>query len=292
MPNEVAIHSGIESAAEEGLGVQAMPSIIPIADPSDPRIEPYRDIRERDLVRRDGLFVAEGKVVIEKLLGSNFYAPQSLLVARHRLGSLSGLLDRVPDGVEVYAASQAIFDEVAGFPVHRGLLAIGRRTEKAGSAALLGALPERATVLLLTAIANHDNMGGIFRNAAAFGADLVLVDSDCCDPLYRKAIRVSVGASLLVPWARLDRNEDGVELLAAHGFVCYGLTPVASSGLADFEPGPRTALILGAEGPGMTPSDLQRSEALRIEMVPGFDSLNVATASGIALHHLLARRSR
>ena len=269
-----------------------MPTIVPIADPADPRIEAYRDIRERDLVGRQGLFVAEGKVVLEKLLASTAYRPQSLLIAAHRIDALAPLLGHVPEEVPVFAAEQAVIDAIAGFALHRGILGIGRRVDQPDADALLARLPERATLLLLSAIANHDNMGGIFRNAAAFGADAILLDSDCCDPLYRKAIRVSVGAALLVPFARLARGQDGPALLARHGFDAVALSPSGATVLADLKPGARTAILLGAEGPGLAPDLIARTTSVRIPMAAGFDSLNVATTSGIVLHHLVSAARR
>ena len=267
-----------------------MPTIIPVTDPADPRIDAYRDIRERDLARRDGLFVAEGQVVLSMLLASTSYRPQSLLIAAHRVERLAVLLADVPDGVPIYAADQKVLDGIAGFQIHRGFLAIGRRIDPPSAEVLLRDLPERAIVVVLSAIANHDNMGGIFRNAAAFGAAAVLLDADCCDPLYRKAIRVSVGAALLVPFARIARDEDVIELLTRHGFTAMSLSPAGTMPLAEVRPGPRTAVLLGAEGPGLSPDLMARSKVVRIPMAPGFDSLNVATTSGIVLHHLATAR--
>ena len=146
-------------------------------------------------------------------------------------------------------------------------------------------------MLLLSAIANHDNLGGIFRNAAAFGCKAVLLDSDCCDPLYRKAIRVSVGASLLAPFARLAPGEAPLALLGRHGFSPMALSPNGAVLLSDYRPKRRNAVILGAEGPGLSPDLIGRTASLRIEMAAGFDSLNVATTSGIVLHHLAAARA-
>ena len=262
---------------------------IPIDDPSDPRIAAYRDIRDRDLVGRDGLFVAEGKVVLTMLLASKTYRPLSLLVAEPRLAGLSDVLANVPADVPVFAASQAIMDGIAGFPMHRGILAIGRRLATPSADELLNGLAERAVVVVLSAIANHDNMGGIFRNAAAFGIGAILLDADCCDPLYRKAIRVSVGAALLVPFAKLLREMDPIDLLERHGFEAIALTPSGGERLADFSPGLRTAVLLGAEGPGLAPGLIARTRSVRIPMAPDFDSLNVATTSGIVLHHLASR---
>jgi len=263
-----------------------MPNIIPIADPDDPRIERYRDIRERDLVGRDGLFVAEGKVVLTKLLASRAYRPLSLLLAAHRIEALGPLIADLPDDVPVFAAAQAVLDAIAGFPLHRGILAIGRRIDTPSADDLLARLPARATILLLSGISNHDNIGGIFRNAAAFGTEAILIDPDCCDPLYRKAIRASVGAALLVPFARMSRGDDPVALLDRHGFTPIALTPAGDTLLSDLRPGPRTAVMLGAEGEGLAPDLIARTTSVRIAMASGFDSLNVATTSGIVLHHL------
>ncbi len=260
--------------------------ITPVSDPDDPRIEFYRNVRERDLVGRQGLFVAEGQVVLQKLLGSSRFRPLSLLIAEHRLQSLSKLIAAVPEDVPVFAATQRVLDEIAGFPLHRGILAIGRRVEAPDADSLIDRLPERALVLVLSGIANHDNMGGIFRNAAAFGADAILLDADCCDPLYRKAIRVSVGAALLVPFASIPREDDTIALLERHGFAAIALSPSGRQDLSELLPPPRAAVLLGAEGPGLAPELLARTESVRIKMAPGFDSLNVATTSGIVLHHL------
>lgn len=269
-----------------------MPTIIPIADPADPRVDAYRDIRERDLVGRERLFVAEGKVVLAMLLASRAYQPLSLLIAAHRLDALAPLLVDLPDDIPVFAAERSVLDGIAGFPLHRGILAIGRRINTPSADALLGGLPPRATVLLLSAIANHDNIGGIFRNAAALGADAILLDADCCDPLYRKSIRVSVGAALLVPFARIARDDDIIALLDRHSFTSIALTPVGATTLTELPPAPRSAVLLGAEGPGLAPDLIARSTSVRIPMAPGFDSLNVATTSGIVLHHLAVANAR
>ena len=269
-----------------------MPRIIAVDAIDDPRVEPYRDIRERDLVGRLGRFVAEGRVVIEKAVGSPGCRLESLLIAAHRLDGMADLLAKLDDATPVLAASQAIIDAIAGFPLHRGLLAIGRRIDPPEAGPLLAALPEAATILLLSAIANHDNMGGIFRNAAAFGAKAVLLDSDCCDPLYRKAIRVSVGATLLVPFARIPAGTDALNLLAGHDFQVAALSPRGRVELADMPVARRNAVLLGAEGPGLAAHLLDRATTVRLSMAGDFDSLNVATTSGIVLHQLFAAARR
>ncbi|WP_342666776.1 RNA methyltransferase [Phenylobacterium immobile] len=263
--------------------------IEPVGDPLDPRIEPYAGVRERDLVGRDGAFIAEGRVVLEKLIAAGRHPVRSVLVAEPKAPGLADVLTRLDPAIPVYMASQAVMDALVGFHIHRGVLALGERRETEAPTLLAG-LPDKALVVGLSAVANHDNMGGVFRNAAAFGADAVLLDSDCCDPLYRKAIRVSVGAALTTPFARLPRGVDMVELLSAAGFEAVSLSPRGATQLTEYQPAPRTAVIFGAEGPGLAEAVMARTRTVRIAMSGGFDSLNLATTSGIVLH-ALARRA-
>ena len=260
--------------------------IVRIDDPDDPRLEAYRAVRERDLVGRGGRFVAEGRVVLEKAVAAMPQALESVLVAEHRVDGLAQVLAELPEATPVYAAGQAAMDAVVGFPIHRGILAVGRKPAR-DAAALLAGLPERALVVALAGIANHDNMGGIFRNAAAFGAAAVLLDDTCCDPLYRKAIRVSVGAALTVPFARAgDAGGTMMERLTDAGFEVVALSPRGEVELRDVVTGPRVAALFGAEGPGLPETVMARTRTVRIAMAGGFDSLNVATTCGIVLHNL------
>lgn len=262
---------------------------IRISDSDDPRIAVFRFIRERDLVGREGRFVAEGTVVLRMLAtahatASGFRA-EAILVLENRLGGLAEILARFPAGVPVYVADRAVFNAIAGFDMHRGVLAIGRREEAADSATLIASLPADSLVLAACGISNHDNMGALFRNAAAFGADAVLLDDTCCNPLYRKAIRVSVGAVLSVPFAKGDANTL-LGQLADAGFAIWALSPRGETSIAHIEASPRLALVAGTEGEGLPPSILSRFHTARIPQRPGLDSLNVATASGIALYQM------
>jgi tRNA G18 (ribose-2'-O)-methylase SpoU len=262
-------------------------SITPVDDPTDPRLSPYLRVREQDLVGRRGEFIAEGEVVLRVLLGG--YArcrASSLLLAENRLAHLAPLLESLDAATPIYVANQAVMDAVVGFHIHRGMLAHGARPDDLVADALLANLPTRSLVLALFGIANHDNMGGIFRNAAAFGAGAVLLDPTCCDPLYRKAIRVSVGATLKVPFARLAAGEDLLDLLSRHRFEALALTPGGAEPLSGLEPPERAAILLGAEGPGLPPATIAGARTLAIPMAPGWDSLNVAAASAVVLHHL------
>ena len=262
-------------------------AITPVTDPADPRLAPYVAVRERDLVGRRGEFIAEGEVVLRVLLGADARCrADSLLVAENRLARLAPMLEAAGEALPVYVASQAVMDAVVGFHIHRGMLAHGTQPVEPGADALLAALPPRAVLVALFGIANHDNIGGIFRNVAAFGAEAVLLDGACCDPFYRKAIRVSVGATLKVPFARLAATEDALAVLSRHGFEPLALTPGGLEPLAGLRRPDRAAILLGAEGSGLPPPLLAAARTLAIPMAPGWDSLNVAAASAVVLHHL------
>ncbi|MDC7675951.1 TrmH family RNA methyltransferase [Asticcacaulis machinosus] len=254
--------------------------VIPLNSANDSRLEPYRDVKDRDLTGRQGLFMAEGKVVLERLFASPLCETVSVLTTPARLEGLS-----VSDDVLVYLVEQAVMDQVAGFPIHRGYLALGRYAPPRTLGDIL-ARAGRLRILALSAIANTDNMGGLMRNAAAFGVDAVVLDAACCDPLYRKAIRVSVGGALVVPHYRLNAGESLLDVLSTHNLIAYALSPTGDMVLDQVVPAERSAFLLGAEGPGLSCEILDAAISVQIPMHGGFDSLNVATTSGIVLYHL------
>jgi tRNA G18 (ribose-2'-O)-methylase SpoU len=264
---------------------------IPISDPDDPRIEAYRAVRERDLAGREHRFVAEGEVVLRMLLRQSRFMVESVLLGENRVQGLSEALAALPSETPVYVAGRAVMDAIVGFPIHRGVLAIARRAPLRPVEELLAALASESLVVGLVGLANHDNVGGIFRNAAAFGADAVLIDAETCDPLYRKAIRVSVGGVLVVPFTRVPSAAAMVQALRRADFEVISLTPSGRETLSGLRRPPRAALLLGAEGPGLPAAVLDQTRTVSIPMRSGFDSLNVATTSGIALHHLAALRA-
>ena len=265
-------------------------ALIRIDDPDDPRIGGFRDIRERDLTGRQGLFVAEGEVVLNVLMSDrSLCRPLAFLLDEKRLAGLAEMLAEAPEETPVYVASQPVLDSIAGFHLHRGILALGERPAVRSLEACLADMGPEALVVAACGTGNHDNMGGIFRNAAAFGADAVLLDAQCCDPFYRKAIRVSVGAVLRTPMATGLNTVTMVEGLKAAGFEVFALTPGASEALDRAPRGGRVAVVLGPEGPGLAPAVIQRCRPVGIPMSGGFDSLNVSVASGIALHHFTRR---
>lgn len=270
---------------------------IRIDDPGDPRIAGFRDIRERDLRRSSGRFIVEGTVVLRVLAGvhgaRNGFAAESILVLESRLAGIADILGAFPDDVPVHVAGRDVIDAIAGFPMHRGVLALARRNDSvSGLDHVLGGLRDDALVVVGQAISNHDNMGAIFRNAAALGADAVLVDRQSCDPLYRKAIRVSVGGVLRTPFAREGAIDDILAHLTAAGFDLWGLSPGGRTAVADIPLSARMALVLGTEGDGLPPALLARLKTARIPQAPGMDSLNVATALAVALATMAGRMGR
>ena len=263
-----------------------MPSLATVTDADDPRLEPYRQVRDRDVAGRQGGFIAEGEVVLRVLARSRLYQTRSLLIAEDRIAKLAPIIAAFADEVTVFCAIQSVMDRVVGFAIHRGILGFAQRPPPILAGDLLTRLPPQALVLALFGISNHDNIGGIFRNAAAFGVDAVLLDGACCDPLYRKAIRVSVGGVLMTPFAQVTQGEDILALLQRHGFDSLALSPAGDTPLSQIARPPRAAILLGAEGPGLPQNLLARTRTITIPMAGGFDSLNVATTSGIVLHHL------
>ncbi|WP_226634479.1 TrmH family RNA methyltransferase [Brevundimonas poindexterae] len=253
----------------------------------DPRIAAFRDVRERDLTGRDGLFIAEGEVVLNVLTSPwSRCRTRAVLLAEKRLEKLAPVLARLDPEVPVYAAPQDVLDGIAGFHLHRGILALGEKPDPLDPDAFLAARPARSVLVGAVGIGNADNMGGIFRNAAALGACGVMVDPGCCDPFYRKAIRVSVGAVLRTPLMADLTVQAMVEQAEAHGYVPLALTPGDGPELAALKVPDRALVLLGSEGPGLPAQVLARAQPVRIPMASGFDSLNVAATSAIVLHHL------
>ncbi len=248
----------------------------------DPRLAPFAQIRERDLVRQ-GDFIAEGVVVIDHLLRAREFAPVAFLVSRHRQEGFARRYVGIAMSAPVYVVEQPVMDTIAGFHVHRGILAQGRRS---GAVRGAGTLPDRGTVVVACGLSNHDNMGVIFRNAAAFGVRAIILDAQCCDPLYRKSLRVSVGTVLTVPFWRGGSAEEIVRDLLAADYACMALTPAAEQRLDRWAAPARCALFFGSEGEGLPESVLSQCQGLSIAMSGGLDSLNVAAAAAIALHHV------
>lgn len=275
--------------------------LIRIEDPADPRIVEFTAMRDRDLAGRGDRFIAEGRVVLQALAdasagaaGSNGarFVIEKVLVLENRLPGLGDLIDRLAPDCPVYVAGREVLDAAVGFAMHRGVLALGRHLPPQSLDTFLATLPGEALLVVACGIANHDNIGGIFRNAGVFGADGVVLDASCCDPLYRKAIRVSVGAVLRVPFCRGGGADDLIGKLMTNGFEVVGLSPRGAGRLQSFSPAIRQALLLGTEGEGLPAEVLKRVRTLRIDQAPALDSLNVATASGIALWQVASKMGR
>jgi tRNA G18 (ribose-2'-O)-methylase SpoU len=258
----------------------------PVESASDPRVADFFALNEperRRAVERDGgFFVAEGALVIRQLLGSP-YRLRSLLATEQGLAALADVLGDVV--APVYTVSQALMTSIAGFRFHRGALASADRRPPAD----LATVAAGAGLLLMTeGVTDNENLGALFRNAAAFGAAGVVVDGTSADPLYRRSVRVSMGQVLRLPYARVPDAVAAVRRLQDLGFEVVGLTPAAGAeDIRAIPPGGRRVLLVGAEGPGLSPGALAVVDRrARIAMGAGVDSLNVATAAAVALHHL------
>ena len=260
-----------------------------VTDALDPRLADYRALKERHLNAESGRFVAESERVVRRLLASALRV-HSVLVTPPRLRALEDALAEPDatgaprDDVPVYVASQGVVDAIAGFHVHRGCLAIGERPAPR-------AVPAGARgVVVLEDLVDVDNLGAIARNAAAFGADALVLSPRCADPFYRKAIRVSLGAVFDLPVVRLAAWPDDLDVLRKLGFslVAAVLSPGATP-LPRFAPPARWALLLGAEGPGLSPGAVTRchhSVTIPMSTSTGADSLNVATAAAVMMYAL------
>ena len=218
-------------------------------------------------------------MVLTSLLRSAEFEPVSALVLRNREPGIAALLAAMPKVAPVYVAERGVMDAIAGFPIHRGVLALARRREQRDP--LAGA----ARTVVGIGLSNHDNVGGILRCCAAFGAT-ALFDESSADPLYRKAIRVSAGAAFTTPHARGGSAGDVLDAVERAGLVPLALTPRGATDLREVAVSRPTALLVGAEGSGLPDEVLARCETARIAMAPGHDSLNVTVAAGIGLHAL------
>ncbi len=268
----------------------------------DPRLADYRNLKDAQLSQAGGRFIVEGRGNLLVLLARSPFAPDSILLSERAWGVLAGELDDAKPACPIYVADQAILDEIVGFPIHRGVLAACTRPVFPGALELAReatrqarAAARAARFVVLEGLTNHDNVGGIFRNAMALGADALLLCPRSCDPLYRKAIRTSMGGSLVVPFARADDLPDLLTGLAALGVAVVALDPDSGgSDLAELDPNDLgdAALLVGTEGEGLSEAALAASShRARIAMEPGVDSLNVSVAAAIALHRLRPEES-
>ena len=262
-----------------------MAELLSIDDPDDPRLADYRDLRDvqlrKNLEAEHGLFVAEGEKVVRRAVEAGF-RPRSFLMAERWLEGLEDVLA----GTEApcFVMSEKLAEEVTGFHVHRGALA---SLERKPLPSLWSVLEDARSILVLEDVVDHTNVGAIFRSGAALGFDAVLLAPRCADPLYRRSIKVGMGAVFTMPWTRLDDWFEALPSLSALGFTTVALTLAEDAvDIADAVAGlDKVALVLGSEGHGL--SLRWQSMADRravIPMAPGIDSLNVAAATAVACY--------
>jgi tRNA G18 (ribose-2'-O)-methylase SpoU len=276
--------------------------LIDLQSLEDPRLDGYRNLKDAELRLRRGEFIVEGRGPLRRMIEESPLALRSVLMSPAAFEAQRALLERLDEATPVFRVDGALLAEISGFRLHRGCLGLAERPTESGFDALLAGLAAGegpSLVVVLESLTNHDNVGGVFRNAMAFGADAVILCPRCCDPLYRKAIRTSIGATLCVPFARGEGwPETPLEALKAAGYTVVAVDPRGdplepAKAPADGRIAGRTALLLGTEGTGITPEARALADrCLRIDMAPGFDSLNVATAAAIAMHHEFAWRRR
>ncbi|MFL0240616.1 MULTISPECIES: RNA methyltransferase [Mycobacteriaceae] len=261
--------------------------VVDVTDPADPRLDDFRDLnsvdRRPDLPSGKGLVIAEGVLVAQRMLASRF-SPRAFLGTDRRLRELSG--DLAGCGVPYYRASAEVMAEVVGFHLNRGVLAAAPRPVEL---TVPDVLRDARTVAVLEGVNDHENLGSIFRNAAGLDVDAVVFGAGCADPLYRRAVRVSMGHALLVPYARAESWPGDLKLMQDNGFHLIAMTPGEGSvPLADaLAPlaGEKVGVLVGAEGPGLTEHTMRACEVrARIPMSRGTDSLNVATAAALAFY--------
>ncbi|PXX06920.1 TrmH family RNA methyltransferase [Mycolicibacterium moriokaense] len=264
-----------------------MAEVIDVADPADPRLDDFRDLnsvdRRPDLPSGKGLVIAEGVLVVQRMLASRFQA-RAMLGTDRRLAELEADLAGVD--APYYRADADVMAEVVGFHLNRGVLAAASRPPELTVAQVLDG---PRTVAVLEGVNDHENLGSIFRNAAGLGVDAVVFGVGCADPLYRRAVRVSMGHALLVPYAWTQAWPADLEMLRDNGFRLLAMTPdpsahslaEAMTDVAD----EKVAILVGAEGPGLTEHAMRASDVrVRIPMSRGTDSLNVATAAALAFY--------
>lgn len=266
-----------------------------ITDPSDPRLDDYRGLTDVALRRRiepeRGLYMAEGAKVIERALAAG-HRPRSVLTSERWLPGIRHALEAAGIDAPVHVAPEAVMESVTGYQVHRGALAAMERP-------VLPSLEEIARdarrIVVLEGIVDHTNVGAIFRSAAGIGADAIVAAPTCADPLYRRSVKVSMGTVFQVPWTRADEWPGALNELRDRGFVVAALALADDAvGLDEFAAAghDRVALVMGAEGDGLSRAALQAADAvLTIPMAGGVDSLNVAAASAVALWALRPQRS-
>jgi tRNA G18 (ribose-2'-O)-methylase SpoU len=270
--------------------VQDVQDVEDVEDPDDPRLDDFRDLnsvdRRPDLPTGKGLVIGEGVLVVQRMLASRF-TPHAMLGTDRRLAELQDDLARA-GAVQApyYRASADVMEQVVGFHLNRGVLAVARRVPEPTVAEVVDGAH---TVGVLEGVNDHENLGSIFRNAAGLGVDAVVFGSGCADPLYRRAVRVSMGHALLVPYARATEWPADLVMLKERGFRLLAMTPhrdaralpEAMAAVRD----ERIAVLVGAEGPGLTTAVQRLSDVrVRIPMSRGTDSLNVATAAALAFY--------
>jgi tRNA G18 (ribose-2'-O)-methylase SpoU len=272
--------------------------VIRVDSLDDPRVAIYRSLADPAALTAAGVFVAEGRLVVRRLIASTRFVTRSVLVTGAAHAAMRDVLAASP-GVPIYVVDQDLMNGIAGFNIHRGCLAIGERPAprtiedlaagRSSPVAGRASLDAMRRVVVLEGVNNPDNVGGIFRSAAAFGTEAIVLGPSCGDPLYRKAVRTSMAATLTVPFVDAGEWPAALQMLRAHGLRVLALTPREDAPPIDAFPRDlaRVAVLVGAEGEGLSEAALNAADArVRIPMrCDRADSLNATVAASIALFH-------
>ncbi|MFP7696186.1 TrmH family RNA methyltransferase [Trueperella sp. LYQ143] len=272
--------------------------IVELDSLADPRLADFTQLTDTALRRKleteRGLFLAESDKVIRRALAAGHH-PRAFVMAPRWLAGMRDVVEQWPD-VPVFIVAQELLQELTGYRVHRGALASMYRPQLPSASDFLRAHPAARRLFILEDLVNHTNVGAIFRSAAALGCDGVLVTDHCCDPLYRRSVKVSMGTVFQIPWTRIEHWPHSMEILRDHGWITASLALREDAlTLAEFSqiidtPDSKVALILGSEGDGLAPATISQADyAVRIPMAGGVDSLNVAAAGAVAAWELRVR---
>ena len=258
----------------------------------DVRIADYRRLTQPAAIAKDGLFVAEGRSVVQRLLARTQFVTRSVLMTPTAVAALRDDLQahlHTRPNLPVYVAPQMLMDGIVGFNIHRGCLALAERPREKRLDDI--ALEKHTRLVVLEGVNNPDNVGGIFRSAAAFDVELIVLGPGCGDPLYRKAVRTSMAATLDVPYVTAGNWPAALDTVRGAGLHIIALTPAPDAQPLDsIAPPDRLALLLGTEGAGLSTDAIAHADRrVRIRMTDRVDSLNVTVAASIALHHLARR---
>jgi tRNA G18 (ribose-2'-O)-methylase SpoU len=256
----------------------------PIHSLDDPRLAPYRYMKEKELARDGRRFIAEGENVVRRLLASSTPV-ESVFLAERKVPAIAQLC---PDSVPVFAATDDLIEQIIGFEFHSGVLACGIRPPNPALETIIPPPPAPALLTICQQITNAENLGSLIRISAAFGANAIILGERCCDPYFRQCVRVSMGSIFAIPIVRSTNLLSDLDAVKSHGITrLAAVVGQEAEPLDSIEPISRVAVIFGSEAQGLDPATINRCDRrVTIPMRLGTDSLNVGVAAAVFLYQL------